>query len=102
MKPKISIKRAYERPLQKDGYRILVDRIWPRGVTKEEASIDEWAKDIAPSTALRKWFSHDPSLWTDFKKMYLAELKKNEAADDFIESHRDKKVITLVYAAKDV
>jgi len=101
MKPKINIKRAYERQLQKDGYRVLVDRLWPRGVTKEDAGIDEWAQTIAPSVKLRKWFGHAPELWTEFKKLYTAELKKNKAVDEFIESHKDKKVITLVYAAKD-
>jgi uncharacterized protein YeaO (DUF488 family) len=101
MQPKISIKRVYERPAQKDGYRILVDRLWPRGVTKEDASIDEWAKELAPSVALRKWFGHDPELWADFKKMYIVELKKNKAIDVFVASHKDKNVITLVYAGKD-
>ena len=97
----ISIQRAYEKPAKKDGYRILVDRLWPRGLKKVEASIDEWAKELAPTTELRKWFNHDPALWKDFQKKYRAELKKNTAVDEFIKTHRDKKLITLVYAAKD-
>ncbi len=101
MKPAIRIKRAYEEPEKKDGYRILVDRLWPRGVSKHEAAFDEWAKDLAPSAELRKWFGHDPNLWGEFQKRYRAELKKNSEVDTFIEQHEDKKVITLVYGAKD-
>lgn len=101
MKSVIKIKRAYEKPEKKDGYRILVDRLWPRGVSKDEAALDEWAKDIAPSPELRKWFGHDPHLWAEFQKRYRAELKKNDHIGSFIEQHEDKKVITLVYGAKD-
>jgi uncharacterized protein YeaO (DUF488 family) len=101
MKPVIKIRRAYEELSEKDGYRILVDRLWPRGVKKETAALDEWAKELAPSSLLRKWFGHDPHLWIEFQKRYSAELKKSEAIDSFIESHRDKKLITLVYGAKD-
>lgn len=101
MKPTIKIKRVYEKPLKKDGYRILVDRLWPRGITTEEAALDEWGKDLAPSVHLRKWFGHDPSLWTDFQKQYRSELKRNKAVEAFVENHEDKKIITLVYGAKD-
>lgn len=101
MKPTITIKRVYETPLKKDGYRILVDRLWPRGVTKEEANIDDWAKPLAPTVQLRKWFGHDPERWEEFQKRYRAELKKNKAIDQFIEQHYDEKHITLVYGAKD-
>ena len=101
MNPVINIKRVYEKALKKDGYRILVDRLWPRGLTKEEANIDEWAKLLAPTVNLRKWFGHDPELWQEFQKRYRAELKKNKAIDQFIEQHHDKKQITLVYGAKD-
>jgi uncharacterized protein YeaO (DUF488 family) len=101
MKPTIRIKRVYEKPQEKDGYRVFVDRLWPRGVAKEEIAADEWAKDLAPSVYLRKWFNHDPSLWTEFQKQYRDELKQNKAVDAFVESHDDKEVITLVYAAKD-
>jgi len=101
MKSLIQIKRVYDAPLKKDGFRILVDRLWPRGVSKEIAALDEWAKDVAPSPALRKWYDHDPKRWTDFKRKYRLELEKNEAAKSFIESHNNKKLITLVYGAKD-
>jgi uncharacterized protein YeaO (DUF488 family) len=102
MKPTIKIKRVYEKPHKKDGYRVLVDRLWPRGITKEDAALDEWAKDLAPSTYLRKWFDHDPALWTEFQKLYRSELKHKKAVDAFMESHEDKKVITLLYSAKDI
>jgi len=101
MKPELLIKRAYERPEKKDGYRVLVDRLWPRGVKKEEAAIDDWQKELAPSTALRKWFGHDPERWNEFQKKYRAELKNNEAVPSFVEAHADRKKITLVYGAKD-
>jgi len=101
MRPAIYIKRVYENPLGKDGLRVLVDRLWPRGVTKDEASIDEWAKDLAPSPCLRKWFNHDPKLWPEFQKKYEAELSKSEAPDAFMKSHHGRKAITLVYAGKD-
>lgn len=101
MKPVIQVKRAYEKPLKKDGYRVLVDRLWPRGVEKEEAALDEWAKDLAPSVQLRTWWGHDPTMWTEFQKQYKTELKHNKAVVAFVENHEDKQVITLVYAAKD-
>jgi len=101
MKPAIKIKRVYEKPEKSDGYRILVDRLWPRGINKADAALDEWAKDLAPSSELRKWFGHDPHLWAEFQKRYRAELNKNGDIGSFIEQHEDKKVITLVYGAKD-
>ena len=101
MKPVIHIKRAYEKPLKKDGCRILVDRLWPRGLEKEEAALDEWAKELAPSVHLRKWWGHDPAMWTEFQKQYNAELRHNKAVETFLEKHGDKKAITLVYGAKD-
>lgn len=91
----------YEEPQKKDGYRVFADRLWPRGIAKEDAVIDEWAKDLAPSVSLRKWFGHDPDLWTEFQKQYRYELKRNKIVDAFVESHNNKKVITLVYGAKD-
>jgi len=97
----VQIKRVYDKPLLTDKYRVLVDKLWPRGLTKEEAEINDWAKLLAPSTDLRKWFNHDPALWVPFQKSYLAELKKNTAVDPFIEKNADKKLITLLYAAKD-
>ncbi len=101
MKPVIQIKRAYEPQQEQDGYRVLVDRLWPRGLKKEDAGVDEWAKELAPSDGLRKWFGHDPALWAEFKRKYKAELKVNEAADEFVRTHKDKKKITLIYSAKD-
>lgn len=95
------IKRAYEAPTEDDGERILVDHLWPRGVTKEEARISEWAKRISPSTELRQWFGHDPEKWTEFKKRYAKELAaKKEEIDRLLEKARHG-AITLVYAAKD-
>ena len=101
MKPTIRIKRAYDKPSKEDGVRVLVDRLWPRGLTKEKLHIKEWAKDLAPSTELRQWFGHEVPEWPEFRKRYLAELKKNEAVGPFLEAHGDEKVLTLIYAAKD-
>ena len=96
----ISLKRAYEPAAKSDGVRILVDRIWPRGVTKAEAEIDHWAKDVAPTTELRKWFGHDPEKWAEFQKKYRAELKGNPGLSD-IRVLSQQGEVTLVYAAKD-
>ena len=96
----ISLKRAYEPPVKTDGIRILVDRLWPRGVTKSKASIDLWLKDLAPSTELRKWFGHDPKKWSEFQKRYRAELNGNPALLKLRTLTRRGNV-TLVYAAKD-
>lgn len=101
MKTAIKIKSVYEPPLKKDGCRILVDRLWPRGVTKEEVAFDAWAKQLAPSTGLRKWYGHDPDLWEEFRKRYKLELQKNEAVVPFIETYKSNKMITLLFAAKD-
>jgi uncharacterized protein YeaO (DUF488 family) len=97
----IKIKRVYEKPDEKDGFRILVDRLWPRGLTKEKAAVDLWLKDIAPSTELRKWFNHDPDKWKEFKKRYLNELKENKESVAVLKSYLKKKLVTLLYAAKD-
>jgi uncharacterized protein YeaO (DUF488 family) len=96
----ISLKRAYEPPAETDGTRVLVDRLWPRGVTKSKAKIDLWLKDVAPSTELRKWFGHDPERWPEFQKRYRAELKGNPALSELREQSRQGN-ITLVYAARD-
>jgi uncharacterized protein YeaO (DUF488 family) len=97
----VDIKRVYEKPEKSDGYRILVDRVWPRGMTKEKAAIDLWLKEIAPSTALRKWFGHDPEKWEAFSTRYTAELKANkEVLSGLIQRVKDKKT-TLIYSAKD-
>ena len=97
----IKIKRVYEQPDEDDGRRILVDRLWPRGLTKEKASVDLWLKDIAPSTELRKWFGHDPNKWGDFKERYLIELKENTEQIRLLKQEIEKGVVTLVYGAKD-
>lgn len=98
---KIRIKRVYEPPCKDDGRRILVDRLWPRGLSKEKASVDLWLKDIAPSTELRKWFGHDPGRWDEFQKRYLAELKDNSEPIQLLKQELDKGIVTLVYSAKD-
>lgn len=98
----IKIKRIYEKSSDSDGYRILVDRLWPRGLTKEKANIDIWLKEIAPSTELRKWFAHDPKKWKSFKEKYKKELKNNSDLISKIKQlEKDEGVITLLYAAKD-
>ncbi|MGN6542503.1 MAG: DUF488 domain-containing protein [Ginsengibacter sp.] len=97
----IQIKRVYEKSDAKDGFRILVDRLWPRGLTKEKAAADLWLKDIAPSTELRKWFNHDPEKWKEFQKKYQKELQENKEAVSVLKEHLKQGPITLLYAAKD-
>lgn len=100
--PDVSIRRVYELPEHKKGKWILIDRLWPRGIKKEELDIDEWMKDIAPSSSLRKWFNHDPDKWTEFRQRYIQELKdKKELIKDILEKAEKSKKITLLYAAKD-
>lgn len=99
--PTIVLKRVYEAPSPQDGCRILVDRLWPRGLTKEAADIDAWDKDLSPSSELRKWFHHDPALWKDFSVRYMQELHESNLGKDFLERYKDQEKITLVYAAKD-
>lgn len=97
----IGIKRAYEAPAAGDGERVLIDRIWPRGLKKENAAIDRWMKDLSPSTDLRKWYGHEPERFDAFRRRYRDELKKNAAAlDELVALCRQKKV-TLVFAARD-
>ena len=97
---KIVLKRIYEKPSLEDGYRILVDRIWPRGISKEDAKIDEWLKDIAPSNELRKWFNHDPEKWDEFKERYFAELESNKEQLENIYSIVRQHHTTFLYSAK--
>lgn len=97
---KVLLKRAYEPPAASDGKRILVDRLWPRGVAKAKAKIDLWLKDVAPSTELRKWFGHDPGRWIEFRKRYRAELRNSPALAE-LKSLARKSRITLIYAARD-
>jgi uncharacterized protein YeaO (DUF488 family) len=98
---KINIKRVYEKPAKSDGIRILVDRLWPRGMTKERADIDLWLKNIAPTTELRKWFDHDPDKWKEFQKKYHQELKKNKEQVSLLNEQMKNGVVTLVYGARD-
>jgi uncharacterized protein YeaO (DUF488 family) len=98
---KINIKRVYEPSAKQDGKRILVDRLWPRGLTKEKAAIDLWLKDIAPTTELRKWFAHEPAKWQEFQKRYRSELKENKEAVSMLKEEAKNKIVTLLYAAKD-
>ncbi|MGN6265149.1 MAG: DUF488 domain-containing protein [Ginsengibacter sp.] len=97
----IQLKRIYEAGSKEDGYRILVDRLWPRGFTKEKAALHLWLKEIAPSNELRKWFGHDPDKWKDFQKKYRQELKQNKEAVDILKDYIQKGKVTLLYAAKD-
>lgn len=97
----IKIKRVYEKPEDEDGIRILVDRLWPRGLTKEKASIDLWLKDIDRSTQLRKWFNHDPEKWNKFKKHYLAELNENKKSVAELKEQLTNGVVTLIFGPKD-
>ena len=97
---RIKIKRAYEPAAKGDGVRILVDRLWPRGISKTAAQIDLWLKEIAPSDALRKWFGHDPAKWTEFRKRYFRELEKKSEAVAQLEQFVKKGKVTLVYGAK--
>jgi uncharacterized protein YeaO (DUF488 family) len=99
----VKTKRAYDPPGKDDGYRVLVDRLWPRGVRKEEAAIDAWFRDIAPSADLRKWFSHDPERWPEFARRYEKELKTGKAREllEDLEERAAGGTVTLVYAARD-
>ncbi len=99
----IQIKRAYEDAAKSDGYRVLVDRLWPRGISKEEAHLDAWEKDLAPTSELRKWFNHEPEKFDDFKSKYLEELSNSSPAQELIDKYRllaKSQVLTLVYGAK--
>ena len=98
---KIQIKRIYEPPARSDGTRILVDRLWPRGVARDGARIDAWIKDVAPSDALRRWYSHDPEKWPEFRARYIVELKNNPAVIELHDMAAKSKTLTLLFAAKD-
>ena len=100
-KPDIRLKRAYEPPSPEDGTRVLVDRLWPRGVRKAEAVIDCWLKEIAPSSELRRWFGHDPSRWEEFRRRYRAELSSRPELLNRLRALAEQGTLTLVYAARD-
>jgi len=98
----ISLKRVYEKPDRKDGFRILVDRLWPRGISKEKGKIDLWLKEIAPSDGLRKWFGHVPEKFAEFRKKYNIELEeKSELIKKIKQLEKEKKTVTLLYSARD-
>ncbi len=97
----IRLKRAYEAPAKSDGERILVERLWPRGVTKERAAIDSWMKEVAPSPALRKWYAHDPAKWREFRARYSAELQEKRDLIDLLRQKIRNGTVTFVYAARD-
>ena len=97
----ITIKRVYEKPAKSDGFRILVERLWPRGLTKEKARVDLWLKEVGPSPELRKWYSHDVEKWTEFKRRYTKELKDKTDLLDEIKTHAKKGKVTFIYAAHD-
>ena len=97
----VHLKRAYEPADRRDGRRILVDRLWPRGISKAEAGIDEWLKDLAPSTELRKWFNHDPDKWDGFRRRYRQEIDGHAEALEHLRELARKGTVTLVYSAHD-
>jgi len=97
----IKLKRAYEKPGRADGERILVERLWPRGLTKLQAKIDLWLKDVAPSTELRRWFGHDPKKWDEFRQRYQKELKQKDEPINLLKRKANAGTITLIYAARD-
>lgn len=98
----IKIKRVYEKQAKDDGWRVLVDRLWPRGVKKEAAHLDAWVKDVAPSDVLRKWFGHEPKKWSEFQKKYRSELKKKkELVAELKKMEKEHKTLTLLFGAKD-
>jgi uncharacterized protein YeaO (DUF488 family) len=97
----VRLKRAYEPPAADDGIRILVDRLWPRAISKQALALDEWMKDIAPSTALRRWFGHDPGRWHEFCRRYAAEVHEHKGLLEELRAHARKGRITLVFSARD-
>lgn len=98
----IKLKRIYEDWSKEDGFRVLVDRLWPRGMSKTRARLDLWLKDMGQSTELRKWFNHDPNKWEEFKRKYIIELKDNSSVEILKGIIKKEKIVTLLYAAKDV
>jgi uncharacterized protein YeaO (DUF488 family) len=98
---KIQLKRVYEQPADEDGFRVLVDRLWPRGLTKEKAHVDLWLKEVAPSTALREWFAHDPEKWRRFRGRYETELRHNGPLMETLTKKAAEGTITLLYGARD-
>ena len=98
---RIQVKRVYEPTAKSDGFRVLADRLWPRGLSKSDAKLDLWLPDLGPSTALRQWFNHDPARWAEFQRRYHAELKKKSALLATITKQAKTSSVTLLYSAKD-
>jgi uncharacterized protein YeaO (DUF488 family) len=98
----IELKRAYEKPSADDGFRVLVERLWPRGLSKENAQLDLWLKDVSPSPELRQWYGHDLAKWTEFQKRYRAELKERKSDLNLLKEKSRGETVTLVYAARDL
>ena len=97
----LKLKRVYEAPSKEDGFRILVERLWPRGITKDRAAVDLWLKEVAPSPELRKWFAHDPAKWEEFRRRYEKELEKKTDEIQLLVNKSREGTVTLVYAAQD-
>jgi uncharacterized protein YeaO (DUF488 family) len=97
----IRLKRAYDEPATDDGYRVLVDRLWPRGVARDRAQLDEWARELAPSTELRRWFGHEPERFDEFRRRYEAELEEQRTKLEELRGRARTGTVTLVYAARD-
>ena len=97
----VRTKRVYDPAEPGDGYRVLIDRLWPRGVSRERAHLDEWARDLAPSTDLRKWFNHDPERFPEFRKRYREELRAHTDQIDALRTRADRGTVTIVYGARD-
>jgi uncharacterized protein YeaO (DUF488 family) len=97
----IKLKRAYEKPSKDDGFRILVERLWPRGLAKQRAAVDMWLKDISPSPELRKWYGHDPDRWQEFQKRYWKELRQKKEPIKQLKQKVRAGTVTFIYAAKD-
>lgn len=98
----IKVKRVYDEPDEDDGLRVLVDRLWPRGMSKKRAKVDLWLKDIAPSDELRKWFAHEPEKWEEFRSRYFEELKDKQKDVDLITEKAQSVVVTLLFGTKDL
>jgi uncharacterized protein YeaO (DUF488 family) len=98
---RVQIKRIYDAPEKSDGVRVLVDRLWPRGVSKKEAALDLWMKELAPSTELRKWFNHDPERWVGFRQRYRRELRKHAKELAALKAQAAKRRVTLLFGARD-
>jgi Uncharacterized conserved protein len=97
----LKIKRVYDAPSEADGYRVVVDRLWPRGISKDDLKVDIWLRDVAPSDELRKWFGHDPAKWQGFRSKYTQELNSNKEFEKLLDLVRERERVTLVYSARD-